>query len=90
MGELHNVIMRDRKNTEISGVTDVVSFDESSVILSTACGGMEIDGEGLHISVLDLSGGQVKIEGTVNGLYYFEDGGKTQKEGLFSRLFNSR
>ena len=51
---------------------------------------MEIDGEGLHISVLDLSGGQVKIEGTVNGLYYFEDGGKTQKEGLFSRLFNSR
>ena len=87
---VHTVVMRDRKNTEIGGVTDLISFDENSVILSTVCGGMEIEGEGLHVSVLDLSGGQVKIEGTVNGMFYYNDTEKTKKEGFFGRIFSSR
>ena len=46
----HELIMKDRKRISVTGVTEVVSFDELSVVLKTACGELTVDGEGLHIS----------------------------------------
>ena len=34
----HNIIIEDRKNVSISGVTDVESFDEETVVLMTDLG----------------------------------------------------
>ena len=53
--------------------------------LTTAQGGLEIQGEGLHIEKLSLDGGDLKVEGTVNALIY-ESGGREQG-GLLGRLF---
>lgn len=88
--KLHSVSISERKHMEISGVTDVISFDEFSVVLSSVCGGMEIEGSNLHIANLNLSDGRVSVEGTVNGVFYYDETEKGKKEGLFGRMFGAK
>ena len=80
----HAFSSRGREGIEISGVSDVVSFDDRGVVMDTLCGSMALEGEGLHITVLNITDGKVKVEGRINGVYYFEDRPK-QKRGLFGR-----
>ena len=81
----HRVVVEDREQLTISGVEEVESFDESSILLSTTRGGLEVQGEGLHIETLSLDGGDLKVEGTVNALIYGPEG--RERGGLLSRLF---
>ena len=81
----HHIILEEREQLSVSGVEEVERFDENTVVLSTAQGGLEIQGEGLHIEKLSLDGGDLKVEGTVNALIY-ESGGREQG-GLLGRLF---
>ena len=81
----HHVILEDREQLMISGVEEVESFDESAIFLTTAQGGLEIQGEGLHIEKLSLDGGDLKVEGAVDALSYEDDRGG--RGGLLSRLF---
>lgn len=91
MGEnVHSVLISERKHIELCGVTDVISFDENSILLSTVCGKLEIEGAELHISVLNVKDSQIKIDGKINGLFYYDETEKSEKKGLFSRVFSSR
>ena len=81
----HKVALVDRKRLEITGVEEVESFDENSIIMSTSQGDLTVRGEGLHIETLSLDGGALRVEGTVESLTYedrIEDRGS-----LWSRLF---
>lgn len=80
----HHVILEEREQLVISGVEEVERFDENSILLTTAQGELEIQGEGLHIEKLSLDGGDLNVEGEVDSLSY-EDGGRT-RGGLLSRL----
>lgn len=80
----HHVVLEDRGQLTVSGVEEVERFDESSIILSTPCGGLEIQGEELHIEKLSLDGGDLKVEGTINALIYEPQG--RERGGLLSRL----
>ena len=82
VGKAHSFISRMREGIEIEGVCDVISFDESGVSLETVCGNMAIEGECLHVTVLDITSGRVVIEGRISGAYYF-DSKPTVKRGLF-------
>ena len=64
----HHIILEEREQLSVSGVEEVESFDESAILLTTAQGGLEIQGEGLHIEKLSLDGGDLKVEGRVNAL----------------------
>ena len=81
----HQVVLEDREQLTVSGVEEVESFDESSILLSTALGGLEVQGEGLHIEKLSLDGGDLKVEGTIHALIYSDDRGR-RRGGLLSRL----
>ncbi len=81
----HHIILEEREQLVISGVEDVESFDENTIFLTTAQGGLEIQGEGLHIEKLSLDGGDLKVEGRVNALLYESDHGG-RGGGLFARL----
>ena len=80
----HRVLLEDRERLVVTGVEEVESFDESAILLTTAQGGLEIQGEGLHIEQLSLDGGDLKVEGRVNALIYETDGGR--RSGLLARL----
>lgn len=81
----HHVVLEEREQLVISGVEEVESFDESAIYLTTAQGGLEIQGEGLHIEKLSLDGGDLKVEGRVNALIYDTDG--RERGGWLGRLF---
>lgn len=80
----HSFTSSGREGIDIRGVRDVISFDESGVTMETECGSMAVEGESLHIKVLDISDGRVNIEGRINGVYYFDNTPKP-KRGLFGR-----
>ena len=81
---VHSIASRSREGIEVEGVSDVTSFDECGVVLQTLCGNMAIEGEGLHVTVLNITDGRVVVEGKINGVYYF-DSKPTVKRGLFGR-----
>ena len=80
----HQVVLEERERLLISGVEEVERFDESAILLSTSQGGLEVQGEGLHIEKLSLDGGDLLVEGLVYGLIYTEE--RRSKGGLLSRL----
>ena len=45
----HNIIIEDRKKLTLSGVKDVISFDDETLLLETALGRLTVKGAGLHI-----------------------------------------
>lgn len=73
-----------REGIEIEGVLDVISFDEGGVVMETSCGSLAVEGEGLHVTVLNVTDGRVVVEGRINGAYYFDNSPK-QKRGLFGK-----
>ncbi len=65
-----NIVIEDRDRMTVTGVEQVESFNDNTIILTTVKGGMTIKGEGLNISKLNLDDGSVKIEGKINGVNY--------------------
>ncbi len=79
----HGVSMTDCSSLSVSGVKEVISFDEASVSLVTTCGILNVEGNGLHIAALDLVKGVTEITGQVDGLYYSK--AKEKGVGFFRR-----
>ena len=44
----HKLTLTERKTLTLTGVTDVISFDENTVLLTTTLGRLEIQGESLR------------------------------------------
>ncbi len=80
----HSVVMNDCRELSVTGVTDVINFDETSVILSTTCGIMSIDGSGLHILNLNVDSGEVTVTGEIGGMIYPQSA-KKPSGGLFKK-----
>lgn len=68
----HKLQMNERRELTMTGVTEVVSFDEGSVVLQTSLGLLVVQGSGLQLKNLTLDGGQVAITGTIAALSYQE------------------
>ena len=82
----HAVVLKDRKDMRVDGVSEVVSFDEHYVMLKTQCGDMAIEGNDLKIAVLEIDAGIVVLSGTVSGVYYSDEQKKEQRS-FVKRLF---
>ena len=81
----HNVIMEDRKKLTVSGVSDVDSFDDSTVVIYTDMGELTVKGDNLHISGLSFETGDMTLTGNVYGMRYTDDN-RRKGGGLLSRL----
>lgn len=83
----HAFVVRERAHVEIKGITEVLSFDETNVSLSTTSGHMLIDGSGLHVNVLDIREGTVTVDGHIDSIYYSDPSSTDSPRGFFGRLF---
>lgn len=79
----HSLTLEERKKLDLSGVDDVLGFDESSVLLRTSAGMLTVEGEQLHIQHMSVDSGELSIEGKINGLIYVDK--TTRKNGLFGK-----
>ena len=79
------ITMHSRSELCVTGVDEVLNFDEQGVCLKSVDGQMMIEGEGIKIDTLDTDRGVVKLNGRINAIYYESDPEKNKK-GFFGRL----
>ena len=82
----HNAILENRQRLQLSGVTDVDSFDEDEIRLFTQLGELTIKGKDLHINEISVESGDVSVEGDIWALVYGE---KDRKKKLSGNLLVS-
>ncbi len=80
----HSLTLEERKKLSVSGVEEVVNFDEGQVSVQTVKGLLLVRGDGLRVDKLEKSTGELTISGLVTDLAYEETGPGT---GFWSRLF---
>ena len=79
----HKLTLNERQQLSMPGVTEVVSFDESAVVLLTELGRLTVHGKDLQLRQLALDVGQMAVDGTVSAIVYEEP---RQGGGWFRRL----
>ncbi len=80
----HNLIIENRKKFTLTGIKEVVGFDDEAVTLDTALGRLVIRGSGLHIVSFNTDIGELEGNGRIHAfIYTAEESGS----GFFSRLF---
>lgn len=80
----HNLILEDRKKFTLTGIKDVLSFDENTIMLDTSLGKLAVKGENLKLGQFDTQKGDVSGTGKIYAVVYTQD---EQSGGFFSRLF---
>ena len=68
----HKLTLSERGNLTMTGVTEVISFDDTAVVMRTDLGVLTVHGRELQLKNLSLDGGQVAVDGTVAALIYEE------------------
>lgn len=66
----HRLSLNECKELTVTGVDEVVSFDEEAVVLKTSLGTLTVHGRQLQLKTLSTNGGQVEISGNVCALIY--------------------
>ena len=82
----HNLLLNFREKLSITGVKEIINFDEKVVNIKTICGELCIDGDNIHINVLNVEKGELEVVGKFNGINYFESY-DSDKKNLLSRIF---
>lgn len=79
--------LEDRKKLTLSGVLEVVNFDDEKISLNTILGNLAIKGEGLKMNKLDVQNGDVIIVGYISSMIYSGKDGKKSKESIIKKIF---
>ena len=83
----HSIYIEERQRISISGVLDVLSFDEENIYAETELGMLHIAGTSLHVNKLNLDLGDLAVDGEIAGVEYSDTSFSKPKESLMSRLF---
>ena len=79
----HKLTLNERSQLTMTGVAEVVSFEETTVVLRTFLGTLIVQGQGLKLKTLSPEGGQVAVDGQIAALIYEEP----RDRGLWQRLW---
>ena len=82
--EKNDILIRSRKHIDITGVKEVLSFDDREVVTVTSEGEMTVEGEDLKVGILDTDKGVVSVDGKISAVIYYDTPPK-EKRKLFGR-----
>lgn len=83
----HNVVLKDRKVMELTGVKQIDSFDSSEFLMETAQGWMVVQGKDLTLGKLDTERGDVIIRGLIESMSYVSNKKGSNKDSMISKIF---
>ena len=86
-GVIQNLILENRGKLSISGVLDVLSFDDQVVVLETELGLLTVKGENIRINKLSIDTSEVIVEGTISSLNYSDKDSDKTKTSFMSKIF---
>ena len=81
----HNLILEERGSLTVTGVEDIDSFDDQTVVIYTGLGELTVRGNQLHIERIDLLAGELELQGQVDALTYADQ--PAVRGGFFARIF---
>ena len=84
---IQNLVLENREKLSISGVLDVLSFDDQVVILETELGLLTVKGENLRINKLSIDTSEVIVEGEIYNLAYSENDLDKKSSGFLNKIF---
>lgn len=85
--KVQNVILENRNRLNVTGVVDVLAFDEQLISMVTELGLLVVKGTDLHLNNYSLDSTELGIEGTINSLQYSDKGSGKNKEKLLTKIF---
>ena len=68
----HSLTLQDRGKLTLSGVSEVISFDDAAVLMRTPLGDLLVQGQQLQLKTLSPEGGNVTVQGEISALSYEE------------------
>ncbi|MDR1639396.1 MAG: sporulation protein YabP [Clostridiales bacterium] len=83
----HQLTIDRRASISMTGVVDVISFDEETIIAETDEGVLVVRGINLHVNKLHLDSGELGVDGEISSLTYDDNAGFGKKPNFFSKLF---
>lgn len=84
---IQNLVLENREKLSISGVLDVLSFDDQVVIVETELGLLNVKGENLRINKLSIDTSEVIVEGDIYNLSYSEKDSEKKGTSLIGKIF---
>ncbi len=82
-----NLTLENRKRMTLTGVVEVISFDDEKILLNTQIGSLTIKGIELKMNKLDVQNGDVVIVGEIYYMVYSNKEVKKEKDSILARLF---
>ncbi len=87
-GVIQNLVLENREKLSISGVLDVLSFDDQVVIVETELGLLTVKGDNLRINKLSIDTSEVVVEGEIYNLAYSENNlDKKSAASILGKIF---
>lgn len=84
---VQNLVLENRGKLSISGVLDVLSFDDQLVILETELGLLTVKGENIRINKLSIDTSEVIVEGEINTLSYSDKTIDKKNSSFINKIF---
>ena len=84
---VQNLVLENRGKLSVSGVNDVLSFDDQVVMVDTELGLLTVKGENIRINKLSLDTAEVIIEGEISSLWYSQNKQEKNSGTLLSKIF---
>ena len=84
---IQNLVLENREKLSISGVLDVLSFDDQVVIVETELGLLTVKGDNLRINKLSLDTSEVVVDGEIYNLAYSENDMDKKATGILGKIF---
>lgn len=81
----HRLTLDNRKTLTATGVSNVDSFDDQTIVAYTDLGELVIRGRNLQIGKLNTDTGELTVTGEICSFAYTDQ--KQSSGGMFSRLF---
>ena len=78
----HSLHLIAPESAALSGITQVLAFDDTQVALLTELGEICLTGQELHVTRLLLEDGQLTVEGRIDGVFYTDRKPRRRKRGL--------
>lgn len=82
-----NIILENRNKISLTGVLEVISFDDEKILLNTALGALAIKGANLKMNKLDVQNGDVIIVGMISSMVYSTKSKKKDDQNIIAKLF---
>ena len=85
--EDNNIVLENRERMTISGVTDVLSFDDQIIIVETNLGLVTIKGENLKINKLNIDTSDFSLNGHISSIAYSDGAFESKSNGFLGKIF---